>query len=121
MPQDELREFYRRAKVYCQLSMREGHPNALAEAMLCECVPVGTDIPGVRGVMGDTGYIVPLGDAERTADAVRKALLSHKGKEARERIKNLFSLEQREKNLVKALEDIRQDRIRSHAGEGVRQ
>ena len=42
--------------------MREGLPNALCEAMLCECVPVGTDVQGIRTAMGDAGFYVPYGD-----------------------------------------------------------
>ena len=33
-----------RAEFYLQLSMAEGSPNALCEAMLCECVPIGSDV-----------------------------------------------------------------------------
>ena len=34
MPQEKLIPYYQKAKVYCQLSMREGLPNALCEALL---------------------------------------------------------------------------------------
>lgn len=101
--QERLIKFYRKAKVYCQLSQREGHPNALCEAMLCECVPVGTDTPGIRDVIEDTGFIVPSGDVEATTEAIRKALESDRGSTARERIRGLFTLEKREKKLVEII------------------
>lgn len=100
LPQDELISYYQRAKVYCQLSIREGHPNSLCEAMLCGCVPVGTDIPGIRNVIGGTGYIVPYGDAKATADAISRALKSGDGLRARGSIKDRFPLEKREKALA---------------------
>jgi glycosyltransferase involved in cell wall biosynthesis len=97
---DELIKFYQRAKVYCQLSLHEGLPSALCEAMLCECVPVGTRIGGVSTAMGNTGFYVPYGDSLATARAIEKALISDKGMDARERIKSMFPLERREKELL---------------------
>ena len=106
LSQDELISYYQQAKVYCQLSMREGLPNALCEAMLCECVPVGTDVQGVRTAIGDNGFYVPYGDEKATAEAIKKALNSDKGKEARERIKNLFPIERREKEMVQVIKEM---------------
>jgi glycosyltransferase involved in cell wall biosynthesis len=106
LSQDELIPFYQKAKVYCQLSMREGLPNALCEAMLCECAPVGTDVQGVRTAIGDTGFYVPYGDEKATAEAIKKAFKSNKGKEARERIKRMFPIERREKELIKIIYEV---------------
>jgi glycosyltransferase involved in cell wall biosynthesis len=96
----ELHGYYQRARVYCQLSVSEGLPNALCEAMLCECVPVGTKVCGIPTAMGDTGFYVPVGDTMATVEAIRKALASDRGKVARARIVELFSLEKREQKLV---------------------
>lgn len=100
LPQEELLQYYQKAKVYCQLSWREGLPNSLCEAMLCECVPVGTDRYGIVTAIGDTGLYVPYGDPKATAEAIMKGLNSDKGKDARERIKTMLPLEKREKELV---------------------
>lgn len=100
VPNEELAPWYSRAKVYCQLSRYEGLPNALCEAMLCECVPVGTKYCGIPSAMGDTGFYVPYGDVNATVEAIRNALISDKGKEARERIRILFPWERRKKELV---------------------
>lgn len=104
--QDELIPYYQKAKVYCQLSMREGLPNALCEAMLCECVPVGTDVQGVRTAIGDTGFYVRYGDPEATAEAIKEALKSEKGPDARELIKNMFPIERREKELIEIIKEV---------------
>ncbi|MHC1571134.1 MAG: glycosyltransferase family 4 protein, partial [Methermicoccaceae archaeon] len=58
---DELVSYYQRARVYCQLSMRESFGVALAEAMLCECVPVVSDRGALLEVVGDTGFYAPYG------------------------------------------------------------
>lgn len=104
--QNELIRYYQKAKVYCQLSMREGLPNALCEAMLCECVPVGTDVQGIRTAIGDTGFYVSYGNPEETANAIKIALKSDKGKYARERIKRMFTVEKRKKELVAVINQL---------------
>jgi len=105
--QEKLISCYQEAKVYCQLSIREGLPNALCEAMLCECVPVGTNCYGIPTAIGDCGFYAPCRDPAAAAEAVRKALNSpDKGKKARERIKELFTLERRENRLAQLVEEI---------------
>lgn len=105
--QDRLISCYQEAKIYCQLSRREGLPNALCEAMLCECVPVGTNCYGIPTAIGDCGFYAPYGDPKAAAEAIRKALNSpDKGKRARERSKELFTLEKREKRLAQLVEEI---------------
>jgi glycosyltransferase involved in cell wall biosynthesis len=97
--QDELLRWYRRAKVYCQLSYRESFGVALAEAMSCECVPVVTDRGALPEVVGDVGFVVPYGDTQATIDAISRALISGTGPAARKRVCDTFSLEQREQEL----------------------
>lgn len=106
VPHDMLVQYYQRASVYCQLSLYEGLPNALCEAMLCECVPVGTRVNGIPNAMGETGFYVPFGDAKAASEAIEKALVCGKGAEARERIKRLFPVEKREKRLVEVIEGL---------------
>jgi len=97
--QKELVKWYQKAKVYCQLSHRESFGVALAEAMSCECVPVVTDRGALPEVVGDTGFYVPYDDSEATGRAIKKALKSEKGNEARKRIVKTFPIEKREKEL----------------------
>jgi len=101
---EELLKWYQKAKVYCQLSRYEGLPNALCEAMLCECVPIGTKYCGIPTGIGDTGFYVPYGDEKETADAIKKALDNLElGKKARDRIKKEFSFERREQGLIREI------------------
>ena len=103
VPDEELIKYYQKAKVYCQLSRYEGLPNALCEAMLCECVPVGTRYCGIPTAIGDTGFYVPYGDPKATAEAIKEALKSDKGEKARKRIKKMFQIERREKELLRII------------------
>ena len=104
--EEQLIRYYQSAKVYCQLSRYEGLPNALCEAMLCECVPVGTPHCGIPSAIGGTGYYVPYGDEIATAKAIKNALNSDKGPAARERIKTLFSIEDRERKLLQIIDEV---------------
>jgi len=106
VPRSELTKHYGRAKVYCQLSMSEGLPNALCEAMLCECVPVATRVGGIPSAMDDIGFYVSQGDPRETASAILKALQSDQGQEARKRIMELFTQEERENRLHAAIESV---------------
>jgi glycosyltransferase involved in cell wall biosynthesis len=112
VPDEELLKWYQKAKVYCQLSRYEGLPNALCEAMLCECIPVGTEYCGIPTAIGDTGFYVPYGDPKATAEAIRKALNApdELRKDVRERIAKIFSLERREEELIKLIRTLRESR-----------
>lgn len=98
---DELLKYYQRAKVYCQVSFHEGLPNSLCEAMLCECIPVGTDRGGIPTAIGDVGLIVKYGDEKALANAFKKSLtlLDEVGKKARLRIIENFPQEKRHREL----------------------
>lgn len=106
VPNGELLKYYQKAKVYCQLSYYESFGMALAEAMLCECVPVVTGRGALPEVVGDTGFYAKYGDEKITADAIKKALNSQKGGKAKERIKENFSCGIREEKLVRLIEEI---------------
>jgi glycosyltransferase involved in cell wall biosynthesis len=105
IPQKELLKYYQKAKVYCQLSIREGLPTSLCEAMLCECIPVGSKIPGCKTAMGDIGFFAEYADVKQTAESIKKALEADEkiGKQARERVKKLYSDEKRNDTLQKMI------------------
>ena len=88
VPHKELATIMQRAKVYVQISAIESFGCSLAEAMLCECIPVVTACGAIPEVVGDTGYYVPYGDIEATAETIKRALKDGeaKGKKARKRI-----------------------------------
>ena len=106
LPLEEMIEHMRRAKVYCQLSMREGLPNALCEAMLCECVPVVSAVGAMPDVVDDAGFIVDRDDIDGIAEAVRKALVTDAGAAARSRIMDRYSRAKREEHLVNVIKGL---------------
>lgn len=108
MPQEELRAYYQKSAVFCQPSRSEGLPNTLCEAMACGCIPVGTNVGGIPTAIGDTGHIVPPGDIDALAKALKEAISadSLQASKARERIIREFPLKRRIDGLKKAIEDI---------------
>ncbi|MEK6565213.1 MAG: glycosyltransferase family 4 protein [Bacteroidota bacterium] len=108
IPRSDLLARYRRAQVYCQPSRREGLPNTLCEAMLCECIPVATTVGGIPSAGGKTGFLVPPNDPMELAKAITLALKAprRKGKEARKRIAKNFPVERREETLEKLISDL---------------
>ncbi|RLF30482.1 MAG: glycosyl transferase family 1, partial [Thermoplasmata archaeon] len=107
--ENELIEWYQRAKVICQLSYYEAFGLAPAEGMACECIPVVTkERAGLPEFVGDCGFYVSYGDEKATAEAIKKALNApdELGKKARERIKEMFPLEKREMELRKLINKV---------------
>jgi len=100
----ELLEYYRKAKAYCQLSYHESFGCALAEAMLCECVPVVTNRGAIPEVAGNAGTYVEYGNVEETVEVISKALESDNGSEARDRIVQTFPLSKRKEAIRKVIE-----------------
>jgi len=104
-PVEVLTEYYNKASVYLQVSITEGMPNSLGEAMLCECIPVGSNVNGIPDVIGNTGVIVYKRDLDELEEALQKAISMNSGPLARLHTLENFSIEKREKRLVEILED----------------
>ncbi len=105
LPQERLMEYYQKAKVYAQLSYQESFGCALAEAMLCGCVPVVTRRGAIPEVVGDVGFYVEYGDLQDTINKIKEAIKSDKGSEARKRIMALFPLKERKDKFTKIVHD----------------
>lgn len=102
---EKLIELYSRAKVYSQLSMFEGMPSAVCEAMLCECIPVGSDVNGIPDIIGDCGIVVKEKDTGLIVHALNTALNmpGEFGIKSRERIIQKFSIEKRKSELLETV------------------
>jgi glycosyltransferase involved in cell wall biosynthesis len=82
----------RAADIFVLSSAWEGFALVVGEAMATEKVVVATDCGGVKEVLGDTGFLVPVNDAGALAEGLQQALsLEHAqaaslGSAARQRI-----------------------------------
>jgi len=88
---DQLAQHYEHASFYAQLSRSEGLPNALCEAMLCGCIPVGTNVGDIKITIGNAGLTIDDWKPEVLVDYIR---LNHNNIQlrnlARERIQMLY-------------------------------
>jgi glycosyltransferase involved in cell wall biosynthesis len=106
LPNEEVQQILSETKVYCQLSYRESFGLALAEAMNQGCIPVVTKRGALPELVGDTGFYVPYANPEETAEAIKTAMKSDYGIQARSRIAENFFRKKREQLLVKEILDL---------------
>lgn len=102
VPYEELKDYYSSHEFYFQLSICEGFPSAICEAMLCECIPIGSDVAAIPEIIGDAGYILYKKDINALEQLINKALSSEKielGTKARNRIISKYPPQEREKLL----------------------
>jgi glycosyltransferase involved in cell wall biosynthesis len=105
---EDLVHLCSRAKVYVQVSYHESFGCSIAEAMLCECIPVISKRAAIPEVVGDCGFYVEELSAEHVGHKIHEALYAPDilGKMARERIINLFPLKKRKDGLLKSVDSL---------------
>lgn len=94
---DDMPRCYNALDLVTLSSKGEGFPNVIAEAMACAVVPVVSNVGAVSELVGDTGEVVRVGDAQafekswsRLHDMARDDLKAL-GLRARDRIVSRFS------------------------------
>lgn len=102
-PDDILNEYFNKAKIYLQISITEGMPVSLGEAMLCECIPVGSNVNGIPDAIGDTGILIYKKDVNTLSEALYNAFKLNTGEKARIHTLEHFSIKQREEKLISVI------------------
>jgi len=104
-PDEVLKQYYNQAKVYLQVSITEGMPVSLGEAMLCECIPIGSNVNGIPDAIGDTGVIIYNRDLDELEKALYKAMTMDTGPKARLHTIENFSIQIKERKLIEVLKE----------------
>jgi len=97
---ESLRDIYSEHEFYFQLSITEGFPSAPCEAMLCECIPITSNVGALPAIVDDTGFILNKKDLAELKSLIKRALNDNRkklGSESRNRIVHKFPLAEREK------------------------
>ena len=104
----ELIRLYSSSQFYFQLSLFEGFGVAICEAMLCECIPIVSNVNFLPSIVDDCGFVLEKKNLNLLVNLVNIAINSDYNvleKKARLRIVNNFSFEKRKKLLLKTLQD----------------
>lgn len=104
---EELINIYSRCEFYFQLSMAEGFPNSLCEAMLCECIPIVSNVFSMPEIVGNSGFVLKQKNTTELKQLIAKAIGSDKitlRKSTRQRIAENYTLEMRKQKLLRLFE-----------------
>lgn len=94
-----------------QLSISEGFPNALCEAMLCNCIPIVSNVGAMPKIIEDSGYLMKSSNNKYLKDEFKKVLNTTseenliKAKKARFIIKNKYDISRREALLLQEIQN----------------
>lgn len=112
LPFEQLTHYFLESRYYLQLSISEGFPNSLCEAMMYECIPIGSHVGGIPTIIDNTGIIIKHKIQTEINQAVTNALsLSEEkrqllGSNARKRIIENFPIELRQQKLILILDEL---------------
>jgi glycosyltransferase involved in cell wall biosynthesis len=102
----KLIDIYNENRFYLQLSISEGFPNALCEAMLCGCIPIVSNVGAMKKIVGEEGIVLEKKDISLISQKIGQAIsLSDESlmEMNRNLIKNRFTIEKRKKELIALL------------------
>ena len=108
IPHHELAALFNTYEYYMQLSMAEGFPNALCEAMLCGCTPVVSDVFSLREITGNEIKTLSTRNKEKLIELINTLLNVTKRDTFRQRtlISERFPISNRKKQFEKLLSSL---------------
>ncbi|RSD34407.1 MAG: glycosyltransferase [Methanohalophilus sp.] len=74
IPNSEIVQLYQECSVFVLPSLEEGVPRTILEAMACGIPVVCTQLPQLMDIVEDSGYLVPVKDAQVLADRICEIL-----------------------------------------------
>lgn len=110
LPQESFMAYLADSEFVLQLSVSEGFPNAMCEAMLCRCIPVGSSVGAIPHIIGDTGFVMNSSDRKYLKEKFTEISATDRdtrielGKKARERIIQNYHISKREKAFRQVIE-----------------
>jgi glycosyltransferase involved in cell wall biosynthesis len=102
MDSNELADFISTQEFYLQLSMSEGFPNALCEAMMSGCIPIVSNVGAMPLIVGDLGYVLMKKDSLKLIEIIQLAVSTNQENnyyKSRQRIEENFPLSLRAERL----------------------
>lgn len=102
VPHSELMKIYASHEFYLQLSICEGFPNALCEAMINKCIPIVSNVAAMPFIVDNTGFVLLQKNVEMLKHLMIEALNSDRDSlstMAKYRILRNFTEDLRDKSL----------------------
>ncbi len=106
IPLEQIKSYYRLAKVIFVPSVTEGGPLVILEGMAHGCIPIGTPQSAIPEMIGNTGKLLERMDIKEAVRAIEWAMQEGDGRAAYEKCRTNFSLQRREKELISLFEDM---------------
>jgi glycosyltransferase involved in cell wall biosynthesis len=109
IPNDELPNFLATKEYYLQLSLSEGFPNALCEAMLCGCIPIVSNVGAMPMIVEGIGGILQTKSVSKLRDILNEYLTKNSqekkmlSEKSRQRICEKYTLKNRQSKLLKLI------------------
>jgi glycosyltransferase involved in cell wall biosynthesis len=106
---DKFKKILHKSEFVLQLSVSEGFPNSLCEAMLCGCIPVGSSVGAIPFIISETGFVIESSNFEYINQRFNEIINLSKeekqelSKKALQRILNEFPIEKRANRLLELL------------------
>jgi glycosyltransferase involved in cell wall biosynthesis len=104
VPNSTLPQIYSRHQFYLQLSMSEGFPNALSEAMLCGCIPVVSNVGAMPMIVQDSRCILKKRDSAALLNLVNNLMSISPETNFAESVKSRFTFENRKRELLSEIQ-----------------
>ena len=109
---EKLLEYYNQSQYHLQLSVFEGFGCSLVESMMCNCIPIGSNVNIIPFIIGDTGVVVEKRNQLELNKIILNLTTSSENKinlmfaDSRTRAKSNFDFEIRKKKLVNTIMNI---------------
>ncbi len=103
----ELKKMYSKAKYYLQLSSFEGFGCSLAEAMLCGCIPIVSNVNSMPEIIGEYGYLLTRRDSDLLSSLLIEITLKNTitSEMVRNRIKQNYPISKRMEEIKMLIEN----------------
>ena len=110
-----LHHWYNHCRYYLQLSLSEGFPNALCEAMASGCFPIVSEVASMPEIVGENGLRLPERNAGMLTEMVKELLerseteTASRARQAADSIVSRYSWENRRLALIRLIRELTQN------------
>jgi glycosyltransferase involved in cell wall biosynthesis len=106
IPNNQLPALFSKYQFYLQLSISEGFPNALSEALLCGCIPIVSRVGAMPHIIDNDEFVLVHKNIDELRALVEDVINKNDYPNFRERIISEFPLERRKTELLAQIDEL---------------